>query len=285
MDIREPWSLYATPRNAVRQFLIACHGAGEQTGFSPPFRQRKLPTRGLVYISAGHGTSTSGPGSPAVTVQAPAVIWLFPGVEHGYGPDAAGWSEHWILFAGESFAAFEELGLGNRHQPVLALERVIRDATVLFDDLRTALTTVGARSELAASLATQRILLAIVDAAGSNTGATDLPSFLNVLTQDAPRQMSVAARARRVGMSVGMVSASVKDATGRSLNDFVIEVRIAKAQALLAETQLDIGVIAERVGYGDAAYFSRLFTRRVGVAPTVFRLQQARSIQTELDTL
>ncbi|MGO4102482.1 helix-turn-helix domain-containing protein [Leifsonia sp. YAF41] len=285
MDIIEPWSLYATPRNAVRQFLIACHGAGEQAGFSPPFRQRKLPTRALVYVSEGSGTYTSAPGAPSVPIQAPAVVWLFPGVEHGYGPDREGWNEHWILFAGESFAAFEELGVGNRTHPVLSLERPIDGADLLFAKLRASLATVGARSELAASLATQRLLLAIVDAVDASDEATDLPPYLNQLAQDAARRLDVADRARQVGMSVGVLSARVKAATGRTLGDFVIEVRIAKAQALLAETGLDIGVIAERVGYDDPAYFSRLFTRRVGVAPTVFRLQQARSIHTELDKL
>lgn len=285
MDIREPWSLYATPRNTVRQFLIACLGAGEQSGFLPPFRRRKLPTRGLVYISSGRGTFTSGSGSAEITIQAPAVVWLFPGVEHGYGPDANGWTEHWILFAGESFAAFEELGLASRHQPVLSLEREIADAGSLFDTLRTSLGTVGARSELAASLGTQRVLLAILDASHESNAANDLPAFLTVVTRDATRPMSVAARAERVGFSVGKLSAQVREATGRTLNDFVIDVRIAQAQALLAETDLDVGVIATRMGYDDPAYFSRLFTRRVGIAPTVFRQQQVRSIRTELDML
>ncbi len=50
------WSHYASPRHAMRRFLISCHGAGEQAGLQPPFRQRALPTRGLVYISEGRGT-------------------------------------------------------------------------------------------------------------------------------------------------------------------------------------------------------------------------------------
>ncbi len=64
------------------------------------------------------------------------------------------------------------------------------------------------------------------------------------------------------------------------MNDFVIEVRLSRAQALLAETRLDVGQIAARVGYDDAAYFSRIFSRRTGVSPTTFRRQQAR---TQLD--
>ncbi|WP_184737702.1 AraC family transcriptional regulator [Arthrobacter sp. AZCC_0090] len=34
--------------------------------------------------------------------------------------------------------------------------------------------------------------------------------------------------------------------------------------------------MASRVGYEDPAYFTRLFTQHVGVAPTEFRRQQSR---------
>jgi AraC-like DNA-binding protein len=37
-----------------------------------------------------------------------------------------------------------------------------------------------------------------------------------------------------------------------------------------------VAAVARRVGYADAGYFSRLFTRRVGITPSVFRDQQAR---------
>ncbi len=68
----------------------------------------------------------------------------------------------------------------------------------------------------------------------------------------------------------------VRAATGLTVNDFVIEVRIARAQSLLAETALDVGQIAAQVGYDDAAYFSRIFHRRTGAAPSAFRRQQSR---------
>lgn len=123
------WSHYAAPRHAMRRLLISCHGAGEQSGPQPPFRRRSLPTRGLVYISEGHGEYEEyEPHGRKVPVLGPAVIWLTPGTLHGYGSDARGWSEHWVLFEGESFAAFEASGLGGHHRPVQALARPVDDA-------------------------------------------------------------------------------------------------------------------------------------------------------------
>jgi AraC-like DNA-binding protein len=271
------WSRYASPRIALRQFLLACHGAGEQFGHVPSFTRRRLPSHGLVYISKGRGTYIEyHPRRIEVPVEAPAVIWLVPGVEHGYGPDLGGWSEHWILFAGQSFAAFEELGLGGRHRPVLPLSQPI-ETRALFGGLRGFLETVGARSEIAASLATQQFLLAVLHAVGDRDGTEGGSSLVDSIVREATRTMSVPERARALGVSVRELGDAVRAATGLTLNDFVIEVRLAKAQALLAETRLDVGRIASSVGYGDPAYFSRIFSRRIGMSPTVFRAQQSRN--------
>ncbi|MHA7262862.1 helix-turn-helix domain-containing protein [Arthrobacter sp. TMN-37] len=243
----------------------------------PPFTRRSLPLRGLVYISEGRGTYTEhAPRRIELPVEAPAVIWLAPGVDHGYGPDRGGWTEHWILFAGQPFAAFEELGLGSRHRPVLPLSQPL-ETHALFGELRQSLKTVGARSEIAASLATQQFLLAVLHAHGDADGTAERPSLADLLARDATRPMSVPERARKLGVPVRELGDAVKAATGLTLNEFVIEVRIAKAQALLAETRLDVGRIAGSVGYGDAAYFSRIFSRRVGLSPTAFRRQQSRN--------
>ncbi|MFJ6532624.1 helix-turn-helix domain-containing protein [Microbacterium sp. NPDC091662] len=272
------WSHYASPRHAMRRFLISCHGAGEQAGLQPPFRRRALPTRGLVYISEGRGAYEEyEPRSLQTPVEGPAVIWLAPGVLHGYGSDARGWSEHWVLFEGEPFAAFEASGLGGRHRPVQKLLRPVEHADAIFRELREAAAAVGPRAELAASVATQRLLLAILDSSDPGEGATDGATVVDLVTRGATRTLPVAARADAVGLTARELQDAVRAATGLTVNDFVIEVRIARAQSLLAETRLDVGQIAAQVGYDDAAYFSRLFRRRTGTAPSVFRQQQART--------
>lgn len=55
-----------------------------------------------------------------------------------------------------------------------------------------------------------------------------------------------------------------------------MRVRIDRAKQLLSDGGPPIGEVAEAVGYDDAGYFSRLFTRRVGVSPSRFRDQARR---------
>ena len=56
-----------------------------------------------------------------------------------------------------------------------------------------------------------------------------------------------------------------------SLHNYVLQSRIAEAQRLLAETDLSVSAVAERLGYRDVYFFSRQFRKIAGVPPTAFR--------------
>ena len=70
--------------------------------------------------------------------------------------------------------------------------------------------------------------------------------------------------------------AAVQHEAGCSPKQFLLQVRLLEAKTLLAESDLAVARVAARVGYDDANYFSRLFTRHVGVAPSTFRDQYRR---------
>jgi len=59
--------------------------------------------------------------------------------------------------------------------------------------------------------------------------------------------------------------------TGKSLHQYLIELRIKKAVDMLLNTQLNISEIANAVGYNDIHYFSRLFKKKVGFTPNQVR--------------
>jgi AraC-like DNA-binding protein len=64
---------------------------------------------------------------------------------------------------------------------------------------------------------------------------------------------------------------------GASVNQHVIQRRIAAARELLEDGSLPVAEISRRVGIRDPNYFSRLFHRRAGAAPRVFRSTRRRS--------
>lgn len=59
--------------------------------------------------------------------------------------------------------------------------------------------------------------------------------------------------------------------TGQHFSDYLMDFRIEKAKELLMSTNLSVGEIAEKVGYGDQRYFSRIFHRITEMNPTEFR--------------
>lgn len=62
-----------------------------------------------------------------------------------------------------------------------------------------------------------------------------------------------------------------KKEIGRSIMDYLLERRIDEAKKLLPDDTLSVVQVAEAVGFSDYNYFSRLFRKRSGCSPTVYR--------------
>ena len=58
-----------------------------------------------------------------------------------------------------------------------------------------------------------------------------------------------------------------------SFTAFVQTVRVEKSKELLRESRLQVAEIASETGFADQSYFTKVFTRSVGVSPTQFRRQ------------
>jgi AraC family transcriptional regulator len=62
-----------------------------------------------------------------------------------------------------------------------------------------------------------------------------------------------------------------KKLTGATPHAYLASLRAARAQALLAETDLSITEIGSRVGYASPSHFARAFRRATGTTPSAFR--------------
>ena len=62
-----------------------------------------------------------------------------------------------------------------------------------------------------------------------------------------------------------------KKTTGKSIINYLIDVRVNAAKKLLAESSMSCARIATAVGFEDANYFSRIFKKRTGYSPLKFR--------------
>ncbi len=73
------------------------------------------------------------------------------------------------------------------------------------------------------------------------------------------------------GWSVPHFCAEFKRAFGFSAMDYAIRLRMAEAVHLLRDANLQVGEIAERVGFEDLYHFSTLCKKRCGVPPSALR--------------
>lgn len=62
----------------------------------------------------------------------------------------------------------------------------------------------------------------------------------------------------------------VKETSMTCLN-YLLKMRMNLAQIMLSETELQIGEIADRVGYADANYFIKVFKKHAGMTPSKYR--------------
>lgn len=77
--------------------------------------------------------------------------------------------------------------------------------------------------------------------------------------------------ARELGLTPGHLTTVVRRRTGRTVQEWITERRMADARALLSATDLPISEVARRVGIADAGYFARLFRATHGVSPRSWR--------------
>ncbi len=77
--------------------------------------------------------------------------------------------------------------------------------------------------------------------------------------------------ARAVSLSRGHLTTVVRRKTGRTVQEWISERRMAEARRLLVETDLTVEEVGRRVGYRESGYFMRSFRRAHGATPLAWR--------------
>jgi len=74
-----------------------------------------------------------------------------------------------------------------------------------------------------------------------------------------------------VGMAPPSLSRYFSKASGRSLKEYIIDIRLGVAARLLVDTQDNISEICERSGFNNLSNFNRIFKAKRGLTPREFR--------------
>ena len=96
-------------------------------------------------------------------------------------------------------------------------------------------------------------------------------SILYYLRENVERKLTLDELSAHFHYSVSHLSALFQKQTNHSPIDYFIRLKIQKACQYLELTNMKMNQIHSRLGFEDAAYFSRVFTKIMGVSPSKYR--------------
>ena len=85
------------------------------------------------------------------------------------------------------------------------------------------------------------------------------------------RDADLSRLARQEHVALSTLSTAVRQATGKTFKELLLEKRLSKGAELLRETRLPVEDIIAAVGYENTSYFYRRFRERFGASPRDYR--------------
>ncbi|SMY08857.1 helix-turn-helix domain-containing protein [Flavimaricola marinus] len=156
-------------------------------------------------------------------------------------------------------------------------DRAIQSLVALFNKIETELHELEPGSETVVDYCVSLLMIEIWRAAAPPLQATQpqphriSDSFLNLVELHLQNHWTVGEYARRIGVSRDRLNEAVRCAIGIPPHQHIQKRLMEEAKALLVTTNLQVAEIGYKLGFGDAAYFTRFFRRHEKLAPSKFR--------------
>lgn len=100
-----------------------------------------------------------------------------------------------------------------------------------------------------------------------------LRPVLNFINKHFPEPITVNDAASIAGMSKSHFTRFFADVIGQPFVAYVTNLRVTKAERLLAATDVPIAELSQQVGFCDQSYFGKVFQKSVGMSPARYRRQ------------
>lgn len=103
------------------------------------------------------------------------------------------------------------------------------------------------------------------------SASAELTALLAEMSHRFTEQRTNTELCARLHCSEGSLIHQFRTAVGCTPQQYLTQKRLEYGKTLLIETAKSVKEIASQCGYEDALYFSRLFTRKFGLSPKIFR--------------
>ncbi|WP_108424481.1 AraC family transcriptional regulator [Flagellimonas amoyensis] len=231
----------------------------------------------VVFISKGKGLYSSDL-TPPTEIGAGNCFFLFPGVRHRYKPNAKfGWEEYWVGFNGKQIQYLMKQGFFDEHSPIIEVgfnSNILTLFTKMIEIVKAS--QIGYAQQIS-GIALQ-ILGLINTKANHESPMNSLDEKLiakakHIMQDSFEHSISMEALSRELPMGYSTFRKKFKQINGHSPNQYLLNLRLERAQNLLNMTALNISEIGHQVGFDNVFYFSKLFKKKYGISPKKYRME------------
>lgn len=278
----------------VSEFLVTKSGYFPKAWQNAAWRPNPLHDTIFALCVEGQGWvgDMTNPKAPRTLIEPGEVLIVPPNTPHSYGADEKDpWHQLWFHAIGPRVARIlAELKITSQpHKGRLTNPGLVKNCIERINELRR---RGCGRPILLESAALAEFAFARLYAEGCLEPVSSLPQpdlakrspenlqkleqAVAFLHDNYRNEVTLTEAARACHVSESWLCHAFPDYTGFSPLGFVIHLRLHEACRLLATSARKLEDIAASVGYDDGFYFSRLFKKHMGLAPSDYRREYSR---------
>lgn len=243
------------------------------------YRERKEAISQFVFIYCIEGAGWYRSGENEYAVTANQYFILPAGVPHAYGADEQNpWTIYWIHFKGKLASYFAKQTVGPTEiKP--GIHSRISNRINLFEEIFRTLEMGYSRENLLYAcsifhhyLGTLRYLQQYRNAVRNEPEKNDIvTAAIHFMKENIEKKLTLQEIADHIGYSPSHFSVLFSKRTGHAPLSYFNQLKIQEACHLLDFTDMKINQVCFKIGIEDTYYFSRLFSKIMGMSPRTYK--------------
>ncbi len=228
----------------------------------------ELIRSGQMYFGKDH--------AKPVIFSKPTVYWLHQDYSYQYGPvDQNGYEHYYVTFRGPRGKQFMEKGLQQLDPRGYLIVHQVEPLTCLFRKLVRLVHHQNPNSHSQAVIALEEMLHMLMENQRTyNIAEHHRKTIESVakLIQNAPYEnYDIKAAAKSAAVSEGHFRRLFRQYIGTAIGNYKLICKMRRAATDLERTNKTAQLIAYEAGYDDPTQFSKMFKKKIGIAPQEYR--------------